>query len=643
MIRLYQKQESEKNMTRLQDDFYDAINGEWAKTAVIPDDKPVTGGFTDLSDEIEKLMLSTTDKWLQGEEVPDDGILQNFIKYHRLAADYDKREELGVKPVLPLIAEYQALNSFAEFTTKIAEFELAGKPNFFPFGVAPDFMDARINVLWADAPGTILPDTTYYADGHPQKDKLLKKWHESSEALLQKFEFSAEEIQDLLDKVLELDARIAKVVLSREESSEYAKLYHPYKWEDFKALAPNLPLDAIFTQLIGQIPDQIIVPEERFWQAADQFYCEETWPLLKAVLIFNAIASAEAYLTDEIRILAGAYRRALSGTPQAQDKKKAAFYLAQTPFNQAIGLWYAGQKFSPEAKADVEHKVANMIQVYKERLASNDWLTPETRDKAIVKLNVIKPYIGYPEELPERYADKIVDENLSLFENAQKLRQVEIKYGWSKWNQPVDYKEWGMPAHMVNAYYNPQKNLIVFPAAILQAPFYDLYQSSSANYGGIGAVIAHEISHAFDTNGASFDENGSLNNWWTEHDYQAFTERTQKIIDQFEGLDSYGAKVNGKLTVSENVADLGGIAAALEAAKKEEDFSAEEFFTNFARIWRMKGREQYMKLLASVDVHAPAKLRTNVQLPNFDDFFTTFDVQEGDGMWRSPEERVVIW
>ena len=287
--------------------------------------------------------------------------------------------------------------------------------------------------------------------------------------------------------------------------------------------------------------------------------------------------------------------------------------------------------------------MATMIEVYKNRLAQNDWLTPETRDKAIVKLNVIKPYIGYPDELPERYSRKVVDENLTLFENAQKLSQIDIAYSWSKWNQPVDYKEWGMPAHMVNAYYNPQKNLIVFPAAILQAPFYDLHQSSSANYGGIGAVIAHEISHAFDTNGASFDENGSLNNWWTEHDYQAFTERTQKVIDQFEGQDSYGAKVNGKLTVSENVADLGGIAAALEAAKKEADFSAEEFFTNFARIWRMKGREEYMKLLASVDVHAPAKLRTNVQLPNFDDFFTTFDVQEGDGMWRSPGDRVIIW
>ena len=200
-----------------------------------------------------------------------------------------------------------------------------------------------------------------------------------------------------------------------------------------------------------------------------------------------------------------------------------------------------------------------------------------------------------------------------------------------------------MPAHMVNAYYNPQKNLIVFPAAILQAPFYSLEQSSSANYGGIGAVIAHEISHAFDSNGASFDEYGSLNNWWTEEDYAAFESRTQQVIDQFEGQDSYGAKINGKLTVSENIADLGGIAAALEAAKSEEDFSAEEFFTNFARIWRMKARPEFMQMLASVDVHAPGHLRTNIQLPNFAEFHETFGVQEGDGMWRAKEDRVIIW
>ena len=313
------------------------------------------------------------------------------------------------------------------------------------------------------------------------------------------------------------------------------------------------------------------------------------------------------------------------------------------PYSQALGLWYAGEKFSPEAKADVEHKVATMIEVYKARLEKADWLAPETREKAIVKLNVITPHIGYPEKLPETYAKKIIDESKTLVENAQALYEISIAHSWSKWNQPVDRSEWHMPANMVNAYYDPQQNQIVFPAAILQAPFYDLHQSSSANYGGIGAVIAHEISHAFDTNGASFDENGSLKDWWKPEDYEAFTARTQKVIDQFEGQDSYGAKINGKLTVSENVADLGGIAAAREAAKKEEDFSAEEFFTNFARIWRMKARTEYMQLLASVDVHAPGKLRTNVQLPNFDEFHKEFDVKEGDGMWRAPEDRVIIW
>lgn len=631
-------------MTRLQDDFYHAINGEWEKTAVIPDDKPRTGGFSDLADEIEDLMLETTDQWLAGENVPDNAILQNFIKFHRMAADFDKREVVGIEPVKPLIEEYKNLSSFSEFTSKIAEYEMSGKPNEFPFSVSPDFMNAQLNVLWASAPGIILPDTTYYIEDNEKGKELLRIWREIQEELLEKYGFTAEETKEILDKVIALDAKLAKYVLSREEASEYVELYHPYDWEDFTKLAPELPLDNIFTEILGQVPDKVIVPEERFWtEFAAEYYSEDNWELLKAVLLVDVTTSWNAYLTDELRVLAGKYGRALSGTPQAMEKKKAAYYLAQGPYNQALGLWYAGENFSPEAKADVEAKVATMIDVYKSRLQTADWLAPETREKAITKLNVITPHIGYPEKLPETYDKKIIDENLSFVENAQKLVEISVAHSWSKWNKPVDRSEWHMPAHMVNAYYDPQQNQIVFPAAILQAPFYDLHQSSSANYGGIGAVIAHEISHAFDTNGASFDENGSLKNWWTEEDYAAFKERTDKIVDQFEGLDSYGAKVNGKLTVSENVADLGGVACALEAAKRDEDFSVREFFVNFATIWRMKAREEYMQMLASVDVHAPAKWRTNVIVTNFDEFHKEFDVKEGDGMWRVPEDRVIIW
>lgn len=631
-------------MTRLQDDFFDAVNGEWEKTAVIPDDKPRTGGFSDLADEIEDLMLATTDEWLAGKNLPEGEILANFVKFHKLVADYDAREAAGTEPVQALIKEYQDLTSFEEFAGRIGNYEMEGKPSLLPFGVAPDFMDAQTNVLWAQAPSLILPDTTYYAEDNDKGKELLALWRQSQEDLLPKFGFSAEDIKDMLDKILELDTKLAKYVLSSEESAEYVKLYHPYDWADFAKLAPELPLDAIFTEILGQTPDKVIVPEERFWtEFASTYYSQDNWENLKAELVYSAANAFNSYLTDEIRVLSGAYGRALSGTPQAMDKKKAAFYLAQGPFNQALGLWYAGEKFSPEAKADVEAKVATMIGVYKDRLRNNTWLQKETIDKAITKLNVITPHIGYPEKLPETYAKKVIDENLSLVENAKNLAKISIAHSWSKWNQPVDRDEWHMPAHMVNAYYDPQQNQIVFPAAILQAPFYSLEQSSSANYGGIGAVIAHEISHAFDTNGASFDEHGSLNNWWTEEDYAAFKERTDKVVEQFDGIDFAGGKTNGKLTVSENVADLGGLAAALEAAKKDADFSAEDYFTNFATIWRMKAREEYLQLLLSVDVHAPGKLRTNVQLPNFDDFFTTFDVKEGDGMWREPADRVVIW
>ncbi|HEL1124784.1 TPA: endopeptidase [Streptococcus equi subsp. zooepidemicus] len=631
-------------MTTYQEDFYQAVNGKWAETAVIPDDKPRTGGFSDLADEIEDLMLTTTDAWLAGEHVPNDAILENFVKFHRLVADYDKRDQVGVAPALDLIEEYKALGSFAEFASKVADYELNGKPNQFPFSVAPDFMNAQLNVLWAEAPGLILPDTTYYAKDNDKGKELLAIWRGMQEELLPKFGFSHEEAKDLLDKVITLDKQLADYVLSREEYSEYAKLYHPYDWAEFTKLVPELPLDDIFTVILGEVPDKVVVLEERFWtEFAADYYSEKNWELLKAWLVLTAAGAYHTYLTDEIRVLSGVYSRALSGTPQAMDKKKAAYYLAQGPFNQALGLWYAGEKFSPEAKADVEHKVAKMIEVYKSRLETADWLAPATREKAITKLNVITPHIGYPEKLPETYAKKVIDDKLSLVENAQNLAKISIAHSWSKWNKPVDRSEWHMPANMVNAYYDPQQNQIVFPAAILQAPFYSLSQSSSANYGGIGAVIAHEISHAFDTNGASFDEHGSLKNWWTDEDYAAFKERTDKIVEQFDGLDSYGAKVNGKLTVSENVADLGGVACALEAAQSEPDFSARDFFINFATIWRMKAREEFMQMMASIDVHAPGQWRTNVTLTNFDEFHQEFDIKEGDPMWRAPEDRVIIW
>lgn len=340
------------------------------------------------------------------------------------------------------------------------------------------------------------------------------------------------------------------------------------------------------------------------------------------------------------------FSRTLSGTEEAMAPKKAAYYLASGQFDQVVGDYYGKKYFGEIAKKDVENMIKEMIRVYKKRLEENSWLSQATKEKAIIKLDKLGVQVGYPESIPARfdaYKTVTAEDGGTLLSNALAFSKIEAKDRFSKWNKPVDRSEWEMSADTVNAYYHPFRNVIVFPAAILQAPFYSLEQSSSANFGGIGAVIAHEISHAFDNNGAKFDEFGNLNNWWTEEDLEQFQNKAQAMIDEFDGLSLADATVNGKLTVSENIADAGGLSCALEAAKSEKDFSFEEFFVSWATIWRTKAKKEYQQLLLQIDVHAPAKLRANVQLQNIDEFYETFGITEQDEMYQKPEKRVHIW
>ena len=348
-------------------------------------------------------------------------------------------------------------------------------------------------------------------------------------------------------------------------------------------------------------------------------------------------------MDDDTRVLAGTYSRALSGSKEAMKAQKAAFYLATGQFSQVVGLYYAHKYFGAKAKADVHHMVEKMIDVYKNRLASNDWLSDDTHQKAIVKLNTLGINVGYPDKLDPLYTKFVVDEDADLVTNDLNFTQISLKEHYGHWGKDVDRSRWEMPAHMVNAYYNPSFNIIVFPAAILQAPFYSLDQSSSENFGGIGAVIAHEISHAFDNNGAQFDEFGNLHNWWTDEDLKHFQGLAQDMIAEFDGLETEAGKVNGKLVVSENIADAGGLSCALEAAKSEPDVDLKAFFINWARIWRMKSSIERQKLLLSIDVHAPHVLRANVQPKNLADFYTTFGITSDDKMYLAPEKRVNIW
>ena len=631
------------NNELIKDDLYEAVNGGWLKTAKIPDDKPATGGFNDLVNEIDKQLMDDFDAYATGKEKSDDSRFNEMIKLYRLAKKFDWRKKVGPQPLKRMLASVENLNSYEDYQSQWKNWILAGMPSPISFDIDADMKNATVYALFASSPSLILPDKSYYeAEKKAQHDQLLQLWSSMVEALMDKLGYSKEEAKKIIDDAIKFDALLAPNVKSAEEAADYSKMYNPQTVAELASATDQLDIAAIIKQLVGEEPEKVIVTEPEYFKALNKIL-QDNLELFKNWALIRVIRENASYLDDEMREINGRYGRALSGSKKPVSQRKFAFYLARDMFSQVAGDYYGKKYFGPQAKADVHHMVEQMIKVYKGRLTNNQWLSKDTRDKAILKLDKLGIQVGYPDKIPALYDQFKVDEEESLIANLNQLTVTANKELFSRWNKPVDRMRWEMSAATVNAYYHPFKNIIVFPAAILQAPFYSLKQSSSQNYGGIGAVIAHEISHAFDNNGSLFDEFGNLNNWWTDEDSAHFKQLAQKMIEEFDGIPFAGQKVNGKLTVSENIADAGGLSCALEAAKNEADFNAQEFFINWATIWRMKATEQYMQLLLSIDVHAPQKLRANIQAENLDDFYRAFDIKPGDEMYRAPEDRVHIW
>lgn len=631
------------NNELIKDDLYEAVNGEWLKTAKIPDDKPATGGFNDLVDKIDKQLMDDFDAYAAGKEKSDDSRFNEMIKLYRLAKKFDWRKKVGPQPLKRMLASVENLNSYEDYQSQWKNWILAGMPSPISFDIDADMKNATVYALFTSSPSLILPDKSYYeAEKKAQHDQLLQLWSSMVEALMDKLGYSKEEAKKIIDDAIKFDAFLAPNVKSAEEAADYSKMYNPQTVTELAGVTDQLDIAAIIKQLVEEEPEKVIVTEPEYFKALNKIL-QDNFELFKNWALIRVIRENASYLDDEMREINGRYGRALSGSKKPVSQRKFAFYLARDMFSQVAGDYYGKKYFGPQAKADVHHMVEQMIKVYKGRLTNNQWLSKDTRDKAILKLDKLGIQVGYPDKIPALYDQFKVDEEESLIANLNQLTVTANKELFSRWNKPVDRMRWEMSAATVNAYYHPFKNIIVFPAAILQAPFYSLKQSSSQNYGGIGAVIAHEISHAFDNNGSLFDEFGNLNNWWTDEDSAHFKQLAQKMIEEFDGIPFAGQKVNGKLTVSENIADAGGLSCALEAAKTEADFNAQEFFINWATIWRMKATEQYMQLLLSIDVHAPQKLRANIQAENLDDFYTAFDIKPGDEMYRAPEDRVHIW
>lgn len=627
-------------MVRIQDDLFEAVNAQWLADTEIPSDRPRIAAFDELVISNEQTLMHDFATIKQF----DSPVMNEFAKFYQKASDFIERFEFGVAPVQPEIDKLLAIDNFGDWVAKIPDLILNSQISVpFNLSVDTDMKDAVHYALTFSGAGLILPDTTYYAQSHPRKAELLSFYADNTVEIIQAFGFSKADAVKHVDKMMKFDAILSQYVNTSEEWAKYASLYHPVSIEEFNATITTIDFTDVIKALVGTLPDKVIVYETRVYENFDHIINEANFELIKSWMLIKLIRSATYYLSDNLRVLGSAFSRKLSGTAEPRSQAKHAYDLATDQFSQAVGIYYGQTYFGESAKADVKRMTTEMIKVYQDCLTQNDWLSHETIDKAIQKLDAMTVFIGYPDRLPAIY-DKFTVSHDSIYSHVARFNVLRTHRHYEKFKENVDKTEWHMPAHMVNAYFSPDSNTIVFPAAILQKPFYsENEQTPSQNYGGIGAVIAHEISHAFDNNGARFDEFGNMNNWWLDEDFKAFEAKQALMIAEFDGLELADAKVNGKLIVSENIADAGGLTAAMTAALREPDADLKAFFIQWGEIWRIKASQEYQQMLLSMDVHAPGKLRANIQASNLDEFFETFEVKEGDGMWRSKADRVKIW
>ena len=628
---------------RIQDDLYTYVNQQKLEELVIHADKPMAGGFAELADAVEKIMMGEFEEMSQTKAYPND-FMRRACELYAIAKDADKKAKDGSAPALKMLAKLDEIHNMDDLSRLFASLTTKSMPLPFRIGVLTDMKNSKQNLVHIQGPGVILPDASYYKpEMQATKQQILGIWAGVAKAVLAQTDLSAEDQHKYLADTLAFDEMLGVLVKTSEEWSNYIAIYNPMPANEVIDMLGTMDFAKVLTDLFGHIPQTIVVTEPRYFGAFATVVNQDNLELIKHWAYVTGLLEACSYLSEELRNLGGAYGRALMGVAEMQSIDKFAYNLASGLFSEPVGIYYGEKYFGEEAKRDITEIVYQIIDTYKKRILTNDILGEETKQKAILKLSKMGVKMGYPDKVRDVFQKLVFNPEDSLFDIVVALREIRELDELSKLDEPTDPTKWAMPGHMVNACYDPSVNDITFPAAILQAPFYSLKQSRSENLGGIGAVIGHEISHAFDSNGAKCDENGNINNWWTEDDFKRFEAKVQQMIEQFDGIELPWGKVNGAFIVSENMADNGGVAVTLDIMGRTSGANYQEYFFNWAKIWCQKAKPEYSQLLLSVDVHGPCILRANMPPRNFDEWYTTFGVTENDQMYIAPEKRIVIW
>ena len=632
------------------DDFYNYVSGSWMKTAKIPADKPAWGSFYMLMEKTDEQCLSILDDLLQ-KEYPKGSEGEKIQTLYKEYISWDKRNADGLKPLELYFQKIDAIHSLNDLQNYLQEMTSKRANHICPIGVYADMKNSKMNAVYLGNFALGL-GKDYYQKENPSNTEALAKYQDYVADIFKVLKDPLP--QEKAKQIVAFEKNIAKYMLTSEEENNPNLSYNPVTTRELSTLVKNLNLSELLEK-VGVHTDGVILTEIGLYKHYDTFINEKNLPLIKDYLRYKLVTLNSNFLTQELNDLTfNFYNKYLMGQQEQRPMNKRALELINGILGEAFGKLYVEKYFPEKAKDQMLTLIDYLKKSFAQHIKNVTWMGDTTKEKAMEKLHKFSVKVGYPDKW-EDYSKLTMNPEVSLFENITQVGEWAFQKALDKVGKEVDKTKWVLPPQTVNAYYDPTSNEIVFPAGILQPPFFSFEADPAVNFGGIGGVIGHEMTHGFDVSGAEFDANGNLQNWWEPADKENFQKATEALAKQYDQYEPVkGIFVNGTMTNVENIADLGGVNIAFDALQmylkdhgsvgKISGFTQEQrFFLAWASVWRTLSTDQYITNQIKVDPHSPDYLRAFAPLTNVDSWYKAFDVKEGDKLYRKPEDRVKIW
>ena len=635
------------------DDFYQYAGGGWLKANPMKPEYSSYGVFNDLAETNRKQIRELFEN-LSKEKHAFGSVGQKVADLYNMAMDSVRLNNEGAAPLQKDLDKVKAFSKKADFTAFIADQHLYMGNPFFGIGVDTDLKNSDLNVMWLSAGTSGLPDRDYYLNTDADSKKKQEAYRAYLSKIFQLSGYKKKEAEKAAKVIYNIEYQFAEAEMSRAEARDYNKLYNIYTIDMLQKDYPAIQWAKYFELMGVKDVKQVILTEPKVMAVAQKLMSTLSEQDIKYYVAGLIIKSSTSVLSDDfVNANFDFYGRLLNGQKEQKARWKRALGFPNSLLGEAVGELYVSKYFAGESKAKMLKLIDNLRKALATRIANLTWMNDTTKINALVKLNSFTVKVGYPDKWRD-YSKLTIDPAKSLYDNVAAATYVETLRNLEKFGKPVDKSEWGMTPQTVNAYYNPTTNEICFPAAILQAPFFDVNADDATNYGAIGVVIGHEMTHGFDDQGRNFNADGNMVDWWTAGDSQRFTAAAEKLAAQFDQITVVGdLKANGHLTLGENIADQGGLRISYDAFKTTQQFQegkeidgftpAQRFYLSYGRIWAEHMTEEAIYQQTKSDPHSIGRNRVNATLRNIDTWYDAFGVKEGDKMWLAPAERAIVW